>query len=125
MRPFHLIVTMTLFLELGVGAAKLIIYTEVGDRSPLTMITLKSDWTLDKTTKQQYLTDHKFEPMKIPKGGDTMFEVSGVMEWDSEWSDGKRAFWVNGAENPLPENGIIRSWHKVSYIGPAILVMAC
>jgi hypothetical protein len=116
MRLLHLIVTMTSFLGLEVAAAKLIIYTEVEAKPPLTMITLKSDWTLDKTTKQQYLNDHKFEPMKIPGGKDTMFEVSGVMEWDSEWSDGKRAFWVSGQEKPYPEDGIIRQWHKVSTI---------
>jgi hypothetical protein len=92
MRPFHLMVTMTSFLGLGVAAAKLIIYTEVEAKPSLTMITLNSDWTLDKTTKQQYLNDHKYEQMTIPGGKDTMFEVSGVMEWDSEWSAGKRAF---------------------------------
>jgi hypothetical protein len=116
MRPFHLIVTMTSFLGLGVAAAKLIIYTEVEAKSPLTMITLKSDWTLDKTTKQQYLKDHGFELMKIPGGKDTMFEVSGVMEWDSDWSDGKRAFWVSGEEEPYQKDGSIRQWHKVSTI---------
>jgi hypothetical protein len=107
---------MTLFLGLGVAAAKLIIYTEVEAKSPLTMITLKSDWTLDKTTKRQYLKDHGFEPMKIPGGKDTMFEVLGVMEWDSDWSDGKRAFWVSGEEEPYQKDGGIRQWHKVSTI---------
>lgn len=114
MRPFHSIVAMTSFLELGVAAAKLIIYTEVKAETPLTMITLRSDWTLDKKTKQQYLNDYGFEPMKIPGGKDTMFEVSGVMEWDSDWSDGRRAFWVSGAEEPYLKDGMIRQWHKVS-----------
>jgi len=43
-----------------------------------------------------------------------MFEVSGVMKWDSDWSDGRRAFWVSGAEEPYLKDGIIRQWHKVS-----------
>jgi hypothetical protein len=109
-----LIVTMTLFLGLGVAAAKLIIYTEVEAKSPLTMITLKSDWTLDKTSKKKYLENPDYEQRKITNGGDTMFEVSGVMEWDRDWSDGKRAFWVTDGTDPLQHDGVIRGWQKVS-----------
>ena len=114
MRLLHLIVTMTSFLGLGVAAAKLIIYTEVEAKTPLTMITLKSDWTLDKTSKGEY-REH-YDQTTIDKGGGTLFGVSGVMEWDSDWSDGKRAFWVSGAEKPFPQNEILRQWHKVSTI---------
>jgi hypothetical protein len=51
MRPFHAIVTMTSLFGLGVAAAKLRIYTPVGLEKPLTIVTLKSDWTLDKKSK--------------------------------------------------------------------------
>ena len=101
---------MTSFLGLGVTAAKLRIYTEVEARTPLTIVTLKSDWTLDRASKYGEYYEHK----TIPKGGNTMFEVTGVMEWDSDWCDGKRAFWVTDRENPLGPDEVVRGWQKVS-----------
>ena len=114
MRPFHLIVSLTTYLGLGVIAANLRIYTPVGLEKPLTIVTLKSDWTVDTTSKEEYLKNPEYNQTTIPKGGGTMFEVSGIMEWDSEGCDGKRAFWVTDGEDPLQHDGVIRGWHKVS-----------
>jgi len=105
---------MTSFLGLGVTAARLRIYTEVEAKTPLTIVTLKSDWTLDRTSKDEIANWRRFEQMKIPKGGGTIFEQSGEMEWDSENSDGKRAFWVTDRENPLGPDEVVRGWQKVS-----------
>jgi hypothetical protein len=114
MRPFHVIVTMTSLSGLGVAGARLLIYTPVELEKPLTIVTLQSDWTLAKTSKEVYLKHPDYQQRKIKNGGDTMFEVSGVMEWDRDWSDGKRAFWVTDGTDPLQHDGVIRGWQKVS-----------
>jgi hypothetical protein len=112
MRPFHLIVAMTSLLGLGVTAGNLWIHTQVDLKPALNVVTLKSDWSLDKTSKEEYLKSYPHTT--IDKGGGTLFELSGMMEWDSEWSDGKRAFWVTDAEDPFSEDGVVRGWQKVS-----------
>ena len=112
MRLFHSILTLTSFLGLGVTAATLRIYTEVESKTPLTIVTLRSDWTLERMSKEEY--GKYYEHITIPKGGSTMFEVSGVMEWNSDWCDGKRAFWVTDRENPLGPDEVVRGWQKVS-----------
>lgn len=48
-----ILVTSILFLTLGVNAARLVIYTSVA--KPLTLVTLKKDWTLDTTSKAENL----------------------------------------------------------------------
>lgn len=95
-------------------AARLIIYTPAD--KPYTIVTLKSDWTIDRTSKQEFIDrdSSMFQHRKIPKGDDNDFAVTGVIDWTTDNFTEKRAFWISEADPPWGENQVIRFWAQVS-----------
>jgi hypothetical protein len=79
-------------LECQVKAVSLRIYTPA-DRD-YGILTLKEDWTIDSTTRDQFIAQNEdYAQRTIPKGDDHMFALTGLMEWKGNQFD-KRAFWM-------------------------------